>query len=142
MHPLLQRSANICSRLTFSRVHVMSFGIKCLCAEAIKRRRTKVSKSKQFRTRPYCCRLLSQPQPGPRECRLFCLWPSRRVPGRTVRTTHRYRRCWSSFAGPVIPMTVWWPAPSIVELTSVRKGHVDLGAATLERRPTKVKSVA
>ena len=46
---VLQRSANICSRLTYSGVQVMSFGIKCLCAAAIKRKRKQRSaKVKQW----------------------------------------------------------------------------------------------
>ena len=39
LSPQMQRDANICSRLTYAGVQVMSFGIKCLCAAAIKRKR-------------------------------------------------------------------------------------------------------
>ena len=38
LSPLMQRNAHICPRLTYAGVQVMSFEIKCLCAEAIKKK--------------------------------------------------------------------------------------------------------
>jgi hypothetical protein len=43
---------NICSRRTYAGVQVMSFGIKCLCAAAIKRKNVSKSQQKSARASP------------------------------------------------------------------------------------------